>query len=380
MNKTPNMTPYRSGHPIDSIPLSDENNPDLPRRQKVYQSIVGSINWLASNTHPDVAPALTFLASYMQRPSHQHYKAAIHVLKYLHSTNEYGLSYHSDSTNMLQAFNHFPAHHNKEAYNDATPPSPSESHQLTAFSDACWGGQINNSVPDGTPIEIFKLRSLSGFLICRSGGPLAWKSVRQNQTDQSSCEAEIVATNECVTELLHVHHRASDLGLPDVDSPTIVYNDNKACVNWLAMVTNKGTKHINLCENKVREEQQINKTIKIEHIPGVINSADIFTKELKDSAHFRKLRDSFLVSKSNFLQFSHNVPTHMTPRLNLPYNNAHVATNNTTCARVTADKGQMILPSSFGQLTRQGGMEVSRVDLTLTDLPPRGNHHVTIAD
>jgi len=282
---------------------------------------------------------------------------------------------------VLQAFNHFPAHHDKEAYNDATPPSPSESHQLTAFSDACWGGQINNSVPDGTPIKIFKLPSLSGFLICRSGGPLAWKSVRQNQTDQSSCEAEIVATNECVTELLHVHHRASDLGLPDVDSPTIVYNDNKqACVDWSATVTNKGTKHINLCENKVREEQQINKTIKIEHIPGVINSADIFTKELKDSAHFRKLRDSFLVSKSNFLQFSHNVPTHMTPRLNLPYNNAHVATNNTTCARVTADKGQMILPSSFGQLTRQGGMEVSRVDLTLTDLPPRGNHHVTIAD
>ena len=117
------------------------------------------------------------------------------------------------------------------------------------------------------------------------------------------------------------------MGLPDVNTPTIVYNDNKACVDWLATVTNKGTKHINLRENKVREEQQINKTVKIEHIPGIINSADIFTKELKDSAHFRKLRDFFMVSKSNFLQFSHNVPTRMTPRSNLPYNNAHAASH-----------------------------------------------------
>ena len=56
MNKTPNMTPYRSGLPIDSIPLSDENDPDLPRRQKVYQSIVGPINWLASNTPVPYTP------------------------------------------------------------------------------------------------------------------------------------------------------------------------------------------------------------------------------------------------------------------------------------------------------------------------------------
>jgi hypothetical protein len=75
MNKTPNMTPYRSGLPIDSIQPSTPDDPDLARRRKVYQSIVGSINWLANNTRPDFAPVLTFLASYMQLPSHQHYKA-----------------------------------------------------------------------------------------------------------------------------------------------------------------------------------------------------------------------------------------------------------------------------------------------------------------
>ena len=73
-----------------------------------------------------------------------------------------------------------------------------------------------------------------------------------------------------------------------------------------------------------------------------------------------------------------NLATHMTPRSNLPYNNAHAAANEAACARITADRGQTILPSSFDQLTRQGGVEVSRVDLT--DLPPRGDHHVTLSD
>jgi hypothetical protein len=42
-------------------------------------------------TWPDFVPALTFLASYNNNPSHQHYRSALHVLKYLHGTTEYGI-------------------------------------------------------------------------------------------------------------------------------------------------------------------------------------------------------------------------------------------------------------------------------------------------
>jgi hypothetical protein len=125
LNPVPNMTPYRSGVPIDSIALPDPNDPDLKQRTKCYQAIVGCLNWLATCTLPDIAPALTFLASYNTNPSHQHYKLALHVLKYIYSTSEYGISSHSAANNTIQAFNHFPHHHNKEAYPDATPPLPS---------------------------------------------------------------------------------------------------------------------------------------------------------------------------------------------------------------------------------------------------------------
>ena len=57
-NKVPTMTPYRSGLPIDSIPPVDTLNHDLPHQLKVYQSIFGCINWLATCTRPDITSVL----------------------------------------------------------------------------------------------------------------------------------------------------------------------------------------------------------------------------------------------------------------------------------------------------------------------------------
>ena len=87
-NKVPNMTPYCSGFPIDSIPPVYPLDYDIPRLGKVYQSIFGCINWIVTFPSPDIAPALTFLASYTNSPHPQHYKAAVHDLKYLMSTDE----------------------------------------------------------------------------------------------------------------------------------------------------------------------------------------------------------------------------------------------------------------------------------------------------
>ena len=105
------------------------------------------------------------------------------------------------------------------------------------FCNKNWGGQFGSAVEDGTHLELFKFRSLSGFLICRSGGPIAWKSIRQNQTALISCKAEIMATNECATELQSLKHRANDIGIPEAYYCTKIYNYNKSAVEWAASVT-----------------------------------------------------------------------------------------------------------------------------------------------
>ena len=60
----------------------------------------------------------------------------------------------------------------------------------------------------------------------------------------------------------------------------------------------------------VRECHQ-SKDVDVEHITGIINPRNIFTKEMKDNTHFRNLRDSIMVSLQAFLKYNHNVPTHI---------------------------------------------------------------------
>ena len=73
-------------------------------------------------------------------------------------------------------------------------------------------------------------------------------------------------------------------------------------------MTPKGIKHLNVRSNIVRECPQ-SKDVDVDKITGIINTSNIFTKEMKENTHFRNLRDSMMVSLQTFLKYSHNVPT-----------------------------------------------------------------------
>ena len=107
---TPDATPYRSGLPIDACPESDEPDdcPALIERKKRYQSVVGSIGWLAQSTRPDLSPTHSFLSSYNNRPFKSHWNAALYALHYIHSTIDYGFTFTSAAQVPLQTFMSFP--------------------------------------------------------------------------------------------------------------------------------------------------------------------------------------------------------------------------------------------------------------------------------
>ena len=309
-NATPTATPYRSGIPIDSIApsLDADDSPAQIRRKEAYQSLVGSLGWLSSTTRPDIAAAHSFLSSYTNKPASGHMKAALYVLHYIHSTHDYGISYTSQDTAPMHSYIHYPPSSDVEAYDDAIPPSMGSSNTLSAYSDACWGSQLGSSVADGTLLPLFKFRSMNGGIIFKNGGPLGWLGERQERTSLSSCEAEIRATNATskkVVDFRNLTRSVTEAGhiIPDSDAPTVLYNDNEACVRWSYNMTSKAARHIELRDNSVREWVQ-DKTLNVKHVAGKINPADIFTKEMRDGAHFRRLRDSFMSRLSSFLSDS----------------------------------------------------------------------------
>ena len=66
-------------------------------------------------------------------------------------------------------------------------------------------------------------------------------------------------------------------------------------------MTTKGNRHIENRENSTRE-WVADGTISVSHISGKCNIADILTKEMRESANFRRLRNAFMCRASDYLK------------------------------------------------------------------------------
>ena len=70
-------------------------------------------------------------------------------------------------------------------------------------------------------------------------------------------------------------------------------------------------------KHMVRECHQ-SKDVDVEHIHGIMNPSDIFTKEMKDNTHYRNIRYSMMVSLQDFLKYNHTFPSHIISANKLP--------------------------------------------------------------
>ena len=124
INFNPLATPYRSGCPIDCVPSSiiDEEYNLFVKRRDAYQSLVGQIIWLATNTRPDLTTTVSFLASYSSCPNKQHLEADLYVVRYIRSTTSQGIAYHSSASAATYAYLHYPPSRDREAYTEHEIP------------------------------------------------------------------------------------------------------------------------------------------------------------------------------------------------------------------------------------------------------------------
>ena len=139
-----------------------------------------------------------------------------------------------------------------------------------------------------------KARSQTGYLFCYKGIAISWRSTKQSLVATSSNHSEIIALyeagRECVwlrSIITHIHN--SCCLTPVTNSPTIIYEDNAACVAQVRGGYIKGdrTKHISqkfFYTHELQESRQID----VKQIQSINNLADLFTKSLPTST-FEKL-------------------------------------------------------------------------------------------
>ncbi len=119
-------------------------------------------------------PSTRFLSSYSNKPATGHMKAALYALHYIYSTHDYGISFTLEDMSPMHSYVHYPPSTDVKVYEDAIPPTPTNSSTLSAYSNACWGSQIGSVVADGTLLPLFKFCSMNGGIVFKNGGPLGW--------------------------------------------------------------------------------------------------------------------------------------------------------------------------------------------------------------
>ncbi|KAL0760649.1 hypothetical protein Bca101_076799 [Brassica carinata] len=165
--------------------------------------------YLANCTRPDISFAVNLLARFSSSPTRRHWNGIKHVFRYLQGTIDLGLFYPKSSKG-----------------------------QMVGFADA------------GYLSDPHKARSQTGYVFTIGGTAISWRSQKQTLVATSSNHAEIIALHEASRECVWLRsmsrHICSSSGIGENTEPTILYEDNAACVAQTkdGYIKSDRTKHI----------------------------------------------------------------------------------------------------------------------------------------
>jgi len=183
----------------------------------------------------------------MQQPRIPHFKALMHVLRYLKKCPDLGILLDNRA--------------------DVS---------LSAYCDSDWAACAHTR------------RSVSGYVIFFGHSLISWKSKKQGTVALSSAEAEYRSLRRLVAELAWLSRLFHELTITDI-TPIPIKCDNQAAI-YIAKnpVFHERTKHIELDCHFVREKL-LDGLISLSHVPTHLQLADILTKPLPGPSHLAQL-------------------------------------------------------------------------------------------
>jgi hypothetical protein len=137
-----------------------------------YQSIIGSLLYLMIGTHPDISYAVTHLSQFTMNPSEDHYRAALHICRYLASTQDYKLVY-----------------------------GKAADKGLMAYTDSDWAAD-----------KIWHW-SVTGYFFKLADSIISWCSHAQKTVALSLTEAEYMALSNCSRQAVWIKTMIEELGI-----------------------------------------------------------------------------------------------------------------------------------------------------------------------
>ncbi|TPX50909.1 DNA-directed DNA polymerase [Synchytrium endobioticum] len=210
--------------------------------RKQYQSLIGALMWIATNTRPDISAVVGKAAQSVANPTNLDRASLVNIVRYLNTTKYESLVL--GGTGALKP---------------------------VCFVDASWAGDTFTKSDS---------RSRHGAIITYGIGCVLWWSRLQSTVAQSSAEAEYLALAEVAKDIRFISLFLGEIGAP-VTEPIVVSEDNSATIHMATngMVT-RSTRHIAIRERLAVQEVMNQKSMRLEKIGSTENVADMLTKPL----------------------------------------------------------------------------------------------------
>ena len=253
--------------PAAQEPLGTDKDGEAFDEDWNYQSSIGMLLYLSSNTRPDITFSVHQAARFSHNPKKSHGQAVKRIIRYLLETRDRGILF-----------------------------EPKLDQGLDCYVDADFAG-LYGYEDEQDPVSV---KSRTGFCLTLFGCPIIWSSKLQTDITLSSTAAEYVAFSMAMRELIPMRALLQEIGdklnLPVITNSLVrstVFEDNQGCLSLVNVPKMSArNKYLSLKYHFFRSTIAESKgAIAAKYISTLEQKADIFTKGLPPTqfATIRKL-------------------------------------------------------------------------------------------
>jgi hypothetical protein len=261
-----------------SSPLEKGDHPEMDNSKllddegvKIYQSLIGALQWVVTIGRFDINTAVMTLSSFRAAPRKGHLERVKRIYGYLSKMRNAVLRVRTEEPDFTALPNH-EGDWTRTVYGAIEELLPHDAPEplgkwvtLTHYVDA-------NLMHD-----LITGRSVTGILHLLNKFPIDWYSKKQATVEVATYSSEMVAMRTCVEQIIDLRNTLRYLGVP-IQSKSFVFGDNETVVKAATQVHARLHKRHNMLSFHFVREAIARGFINFFHIPGVENPADLLSK------------------------------------------------------------------------------------------------------
>jgi hypothetical protein len=209
-----------------------------------YCRLIGLLNYLSISTRPDILFTVSQLSQHLERPGTLHWKAAMHLLRYLSGTLTYGMQLDGKG----------------------------DMSTMQVYTDADFA-----NCPDDR-------KSYLGYIALLGGSIISWRSKKQPTVSTSTTEAKYRSLYEGVQESVWFNQLFKSLNHKFNAKYQLYVNNQRAIALAANPIFQQRTKHIEILYHWLQEVYNTG-LFKLNYISTINMKANMFTKALGKQKH-----------------------------------------------------------------------------------------------